>query len=102
MTGAVDPRDVLPTVIHHPLRLAVLSSLRHVEAADFVSLRDAFATTSAEMSRQLGILESAGLVEVLKSRKDRQVVTQARLSDHGRTAFATYLEELRRISEGLG
>lgn len=101
MTGPRDPRRDLPTLLHHPIRLAILASLRRVESADFATLRDRFDTTAAEMSRQLAILEADGLVELIKTRRARHAITQARLSEHGLTVFEEYLTSLRRISEGL-
>lgn len=101
MTEVRDPRVALPVMFHNPSRLAILASLRPVQSADFSALRDAFDMTAAEMSRQLAILEREGLIEVLKSRRDRQTITQARLSPNGREAFERYLENLTRISKGM-
>jgi DNA-binding transcriptional ArsR family regulator len=101
MTDSRDPRMDLPTSMHHPARLAILASLRHVESAEFGALKQAFAMSTPEMSRQLAILERDGLIEILKARRDRHAITQARLSEVGRTMFEEYLVNLRRISEGL-
>lgn len=92
------PRTRLPTVIHSPIRLAILGALRKVQIADFASLRDALDLTTAELSRQLGILEEAGLVEIAKVRRRRRYVTQVRLSEDGRERFEAYLSELRDLA----
>ncbi|WP_267245244.1 transcriptional regulator [Streptomyces sp. PR69] len=97
MTVVSQPRAALSTVIHSPIRLAILGALRQVELANFSDLREALELTPPELSRQLGILEKEGMVEIAKFRERRRTVTRVRLSDPGRERFEVYLNELRRI-----
>lgn len=95
-----DPREVLTTTFHHPLRLAILASLRQVEAADFATLCETFDSTAPEMSRQLGLLEREGLIQMAKIKRDTRPISVVRLSPDGRAEFERYLTHLRRITEG--
>ncbi|UFQ18712.1 MULTISPECIES: transcriptional regulator [Streptomyces] len=91
------PRTRLVTVMHSPMRLAILGSLRHVQQVTFADLREALDLSAAELSRQLAILEKAELVEIAKLRELRRPVTQVRLSESGRERFEEYLRHLRQV-----
>ncbi|MFI8943130.1 transcriptional regulator [Streptomyces syringium] len=91
-------REALTTLMHSPVRLAVLGTLRRVHNASFADLREALDLDSPELSRQLRILEDAGVVELAKLRDGgRRVRTHVRLSDKGRDQFEGYLKHLRSV-----
>ena len=88
----------LDRVIHERARLGILTSLvTHPEGLLFTELRELCGLTDGNLSRHLGALEGAGLVEVWKSFRDRKPQTLCRLSAPGREAFAAYLQELERV-----
>ncbi|MEU5902285.1 transcriptional regulator [Streptomyces venezuelae] len=91
------PRVHLTTVMHSPIRLAILGSLRHVQQVTFADLREALDLSPAELSRQLSILEQEEMVEIAKIRERRRPVTQVRLSGTGRERFEKYLVQLRMV-----
>ncbi|MGW0989591.1 winged helix-turn-helix domain-containing protein [Streptomyces sp. NPDC002486] len=91
------PRTRLTTVMHSPTRLAILGALRHVQQINFADLQGSLELSTAELSRQLGILERESLVEIAKFRERRHAVTRVRLSPSGREQFEEYLQELRRV-----
>lgn len=91
------PHTRLDTVMHSPLRLAVLGVLRHVQQVNFADLRESLDLSVPELSRQLAILEKAGLVEIAKFREQRRAVTRVRLAPTGRERFEEYLVDLRRV-----
>lgn len=91
------PRTRLSTVMQSPNRLAVLGALRHVQQVNFSELQEALELSTSGLSRQLGILEKEGLVEIAKFRERRHAVTRVRLSPSGRERFQEYLEELRKV-----
>ncbi|ARX84884.1 MULTISPECIES: transcriptional regulator [Streptomyces] len=94
------PRTRLLTVMHSPVRLAILGSLRHVQQVSFADLREALDLSAAELSRQLALLEKEELVEIAKLRERRRPVTQVRLSEPGRERFEEYLVHLRQVVQG--
>lgn len=91
------PRTHLPTVMHSPNRLAILGALRHVQQINFADLQESLELSTSELSRQLGILERDGLIEIAKFRERRHAVTRLRLSPAGRERFEAYLDELRKV-----
>ncbi|SFT98174.1 Winged helix DNA-binding domain-containing protein [Actinopolyspora lacussalsi subsp. righensis] len=100
MSTARDPREALPTILHSPVRLAILGALRHVQAADFGDLQRGLEITTAELSRQLGVLHREELIEIKKVQRHRHTITRARLSEQGRSRFEEYLAELHRVAFG--
>ncbi|WNF29086.1 transcriptional regulator [Streptomyces sp. C11-1] len=91
-------RQALTTLMHSPVRLAVLGTLRRVHNASFADLCEALDLDSPELSRQLRVLEEAGVVELAKLRGEgRRVRTFVRLSDEGRERFEEYLAHLRAL-----
>lgn len=90
------PRAGLVNLIHSPNRLAILSALYPVGFTYFSDLREALGLTDAELSRQLATLEEAAMVDVVKVREKRKVLTRVRISESGRTRFSSYLDSLRQ------
>ncbi|MFD5700469.1 transcriptional regulator [Streptomyces lasiicapitis] len=97
MAQSDQPRAALTTVMHSPVRLAVLGTLRRVQNVSFADLREALDLNKADLSRQLNILESDGLVELGKLRSEGRWRTHVRLSDAGRVRFEAYLKQLRSV-----
>lgn len=96
-------RDPLPPLIHGRVRLLLLSRLVAVPAAHaFTDLRRELDLTDGVLSVNLAKLEAAGLVRSEKAFVGRRPQTLVRITDEGRTRFAEYVQELRRIVPGLG
>ena len=85
----------LDPLLHSELRLAVMSILIGVDSADFVYLKTETGATSGNLSVQLDKLQQAGYIEVTKGFKGKVPQTVCRITDHGRDAFASYVEALR-------
>ena len=88
-------------VIHGRVRLGVMAFLMAAEVADFVTLRRKLETTDGTLSVHLRKLEEVGYVAIEKSFRGRKPLTQARLTEAGRTAFRGYLEAIGKLA-GLG
>ncbi|PRW62984.1 transcriptional regulator [Actinopolyspora mortivallis] len=86
--------------MHSPVRLAILGALRRVQATEFGDLQQALGITTPELSRQLSVLQREGMIEIRKVQRHRHTVTQARLSEEGRSRFEDYLEQLHRLAFG--
>ena len=88
----------LERVIHEKARLSILSSLAsHPEGLLFNDLKALCSLTDGNLSRQLQVLQEAGLVEVWKGVKNNRPQTLCRLSVDGRKRFLEYVEELERV-----
>ena len=87
----------LDDVIHGRLRLGVMAYLVNAEVADFNELKAVLEVTQGNLSVQLRRLEEAQYVTIEKGFLGRKPRTQVRITDTGRTAFASYLEALGRL-----
>lgn len=93
---------VLDRLIHEPARLAIMTMLSSVKAADFVFLQRATGLTKGNLSSHLTKLEEAGLVEIEKRFVKKRPNTNVALTAKGATGIAHHwaqLERLRNLSE---
>jgi DNA-binding MarR family transcriptional regulator len=86
--------DRLDEVIHGRLRLGVMAYLSGAQSADFNSLKARLKATDGNLSTHLKKLEEAGYVAIAKSFVGKKPLTEVRMTDRGRTAFAAYLDAL--------
>jgi len=90
--------DGLQRIIHEKARLSIVSSLAaNPEGLVFTELRSLCALTDGNLSRQIQILQSAGLVEVWKRVHKGRPQTLCRLTDIGREQFLLYVAELEKV-----
>ncbi|MBD3373500.1 helix-turn-helix domain-containing protein [candidate division KSB1 bacterium] len=87
----------LDPLIHAPIRLGILSILVAVESAPFSYLKDRLDTSDGNLSTHLTKLEQAGYVSIEKSFQGKRPLTTCFMTEMGRKAFETYLEQLERI-----
>lgn len=87
----------LNPVIHGKLRLALLSLLTTVEAAEFTWLRARTGSTDGNLGAQLAKLEEAGYVAVEKKFVHRKPQTLYRITEAGRKALTDYIQALKRL-----
>ena len=84
-------------VIHGRIRLGIMAFLSGADTADFNTLKTRLQTTDGNLSVHLRKLEEAGLVAGEKSFNGRKPLTQARLTEAGRTAFVEYLDAMAAL-----
>jgi DNA-binding transcriptional ArsR family regulator len=87
----------LNPVIHGKLRLALLSLLMGVEAAEFTWLREKTGATDGNLGAQLMKLEEAGYVAMEKRFVLRKPQTLYRISEQGRAALGEYVAALKQL-----
>jgi DNA-binding MarR family transcriptional regulator len=88
----------LDRLLHERSRLSILTSLAaHPDGLVFNDLKTLCALTDGNLSRQLSILEEAGLLEIWKGQRNRRPQTLARLTPQGRKRFAEYLSVLESL-----
>ncbi|MFC4335249.1 transcriptional regulator [Salininema proteolyticum] len=93
-------KDILPNVIHSPIRLSILGVLNQVDQIYFSDLKGLIGVSDAELSRQLRVLEQDHIVAISKRRENRKSVTVVSLTEDGRSRFEDYLSELNTIVNG--
>lgn len=84
-------------VIHGRVRLGIMAFLSSGGTAEFSTLKTRLQTTDGNLSVHLRKLEEAGFVEVSKSFQGRKPLTKATLTQSGRDAFVTYLDQISRL-----
>lgn len=88
--------DELDSLIHSPLRLAIMSILVSVREAEFNFLKAETKASSGNLSVQIKKLGEAGYLEVEKTFKNNYPLTTCRITDHGVEAFENYVATLRK------
>ncbi|GJE03729.1 transcriptional regulator [Methylobacterium isbiliense] len=88
----------LDRVIHEKARLGLLTSLAtHPEGLVFADLKHLCGLTDGNLSRHLGVLQEAGLVEIRKGYARNRPQTVCCLTPSGRRRFLDYLAVLEQV-----
>ncbi|MDB4474924.1 transcriptional regulator [bacterium] len=84
--------------MHEKARLGILASLAaHADGVLFNDLKELCSLTDGNLSRHLGVLAEAQLVETSKGSKGTRTQTLYRLTDEGRNKFTEYISVLERV-----
>jgi len=74
-----------------------MSYLVNIEWADFKRLMEVTAASKGNLSVQISKLQEAGYLEVKKSFKANYPHTECRVTPKGKTAFDSYLKDLKKL-----
>src|SRR5437870_3922922 len=92
-----DGELVLDRLIHEPSRLAILTVLSAVGAADFVFLQRTAGLTQGNLSSHLTKLEGADLVDIEKRFVHKKPNTRVSITEVGRQRIAKHWDQLQRL-----
>lgn len=98
--AAAEPLQ-LDSVIHHRLRLGMLSALAASEMLSFTELRDLLKTTDGNLSVHARKLEDANYVTCTKHFASRRPRSDYRLTPAGRQALQRYLSHMEALIRNL-
>jgi len=88
----------LDRVIHERARLSVLTSLiGHSKGLSFGDLKRLCGLTDGNLSRHLEVLQSSGLIEIVKTVVRNRPHTACRITAQGRGRFLAYLAVLEQV-----
>lgn len=87
----------LDELIHHRLRLGMVSALAANDSLSFTELRDLLRTTDGNLSVHARKLEDAGYVTCTKHFAARRPRTDYRLTPAGRHALQRYLAHMEAL-----
>ena len=87
----------LDTLIHHRLRLGILSALAAAVSLSFNDLKALMQTTDGNLSVHARKLEDAQYVTCTKSFEGRRPRTDYRLTARGRRALQRYLDHMEAV-----
>jgi len=85
----------LDPLLHSQLRLAIMSILISVVEADFNYLKEKTEATAGNLSVQIEKLSAANYISVEKTFKGKKPQTICKITDAGKLAFASYVENLK-------
>ena len=108
MTGPVDapapgeaevphPVTGLVDVVHQRVRLGILTIAHEARRVEFGFLRSQLELTAGNLSQHVGVLETAGLVEVEKGYAGKRARTWITLTRAGRAALAEEIARLKQL-----
>lgn len=86
----------LDPLLHSQLRLSIISILMTVEEANFNYIKEKTRATSGNISIQIKKLQDKGYINVKKSFKNNYPNTSLSITDSGKKAFETYVENLKQ------
>jgi DNA-binding MarR family transcriptional regulator len=87
----------LDRLIHEPARLAILTVLSSVKAADFIFLQRISGLTKGNLSSHLAKLEEGGLIRIEKRFVNKKPNTSVELTPVGRERIAEHWNQLERL-----
>ena len=88
----------LDRVIHERARLSVLTSLiTNPKGLIFNDLKQLCSLTDGNLSRHLRVLETKGMVEIVKGHDRNRPQTICRITPEGRKRYLEYLSTLERV-----
>jgi DNA-binding MarR family transcriptional regulator len=88
----------LDRVIHERARLSVLTSLiANPKGLSFGDLKQLCALTDGNLSRHLGVLEKAKMVQIVKGQDRNRPLTTCRITASGRKRYLEYLSTLEQV-----
>ena len=85
------------SLLHHRLRLGIVSALAATEALTFNDLKGLLKTTDGNLSVHCRKLEDASYVVCAKSFEGRRPRTEYRLAPVGRRELARYLDHMEAL-----
>jgi DNA-binding MarR family transcriptional regulator len=86
----------LDPLLHSQLRLAVMSLLIGLDAAEFTFLKEKTQSTAGNLSVQLDKLSQAGYIEIEKTFKGKKPLTTCKITRKGIKAFEDYVNVLKQ------
>ena len=84
-------------LIHGRIRLGIVSALAAGGQLSFRDLKNLLGTTDGNLSVHARKLETAGYIKCRKSFADRMPKTEYQLTPTGRSALASYLDQMERM-----
>ena len=96
-TAATHPATGLDDVVHQRVRLGILTIAHEARRVEFGFLRTQLELTGGNLSQHLGVLESAGLIEVEKGYAGRRARTWVTLTRAGHAALAEEIARLKQL-----
>ena len=89
-----DPESALDSLVHHRLRLGIVSALAAAGALSFNELKALLKTTDGNLSAHARRLHMGGLIDIEKHFRDGKPVTTFQLTSDGRRRLTEHAQAL--------
>jgi DNA-binding transcriptional ArsR family regulator len=86
-------------LLHHRIRLGIVSALAGTSSLTFVELRALLATTDGNLSVHARKLEEARYISCMKYFAERRPQSEYRIETQGRRALERYLDHMQAVIE---
>lgn len=86
----------LDPILHSQLRLSIISILMTVEETNFSFIKDTTKAAAGNISIQINKLQEVGYINVVKSFKNNYPNTTISITNKGKEAFETYVNDLKK------
>jgi len=96
-SAARDATRALDTLLHHRMRLGLVSALAAAQSLSFNDLKAVLQTSDGNLSVHARKLEDAGYVTCTKTFENRRPRTDYSLTGRGRQALGRYLGHMEAI-----
>ena len=100
--SAAHPTTSIDETVHQRHRLGILTITAEAKRAEFGYLREALGLTAGNLSRHLGVLEQAGLIQVEKGYAGRRPRTWVGITRSGRAALHAEIRALTELVRTYG
>ncbi|PKO05451.1 MAG: ArsR family transcriptional regulator [Chloroflexi bacterium HGW-Chloroflexi-3] len=97
MNNQVPSLKEVDRLIHEPSRSIILAILNVIPKADFLYLQRETDLTKGNLTIHLSKLEDAGYIQIEKTYLEKRLLTVCKITNKGRKAFKTYLEQLKQF-----
>jgi DNA-binding MarR family transcriptional regulator len=91
------PVTGLDDVVHQRVRLGILTITHEARKVEFGYLRTQLQLTAGNLSQHLGVLETAGLIEIEKGYEGKRGRTWITLTAAGDAALAAEIDRLKQL-----
>lgn len=96
-TDSPHPVTGLDDVVHQRVRLGILTIAHEARRVEFGFMRSQLELTAGNLSQHLGVLETAGLVQIEKGYAGRRGRTWITLTAAGNAALAEEIARLKLV-----
>ena len=94
---SASPTAGLDTIIHAPVRLAIMSALARGDEIEFTTLREVVGATDGNLATHAAKLEKAGYIKIRKRFVSKRPQTRFTITPSGQRAFLAYLDALQSL-----
>ena len=91
----------LDALIHHRIRLGIVSALAGADSLSFNALKALLKTTDGNLSVHARKLEDAGYILCSKSFEGRMPKTEYRLTEEGNRALTKYIDHMEALIQSM-